>query len=343
MRGVTADAALPSVAVVGLGLIGGSLALSLAAEGYPVYGYDADAETRKAAAEVGIPVVESAAAAGTADLVVLAVPMPGLDAVLAELRPALATNSVLTDVASVKSAALELVGTHGLAGRYVGGHPMAGTQHSGFAAASADLLPGATWVLCLEPETRPESWLRAAGLVTRLGCRVVPATAAEHDTAVARVSHLPHVLAELLARTAADGAAGPLALTLAAGSFRDGTRVAATRPELVQAMCAGNAAALSVALDDVAAGLAQARRDLADGRGLGELGVAGHDARLRWEHLSAADTPRAPWVRRRDDPRLAEDLLGLGRSGGWVSGVDDDAVHGVTGPDGADPTQRSKR
>ncbi|WP_279582375.1 prephenate dehydrogenase/arogenate dehydrogenase family protein [Fodinicola feengrottensis] len=100
------------------------------------------------------------------------------------------------------------------AARYVGGHPMSGTEKSGFAAADPALFTGRVWVLCLDERTSVADWLRLADLYTSAGARVVPATAAEHDSAVAAISHLPHVVASAVAAGAADE---PLALALAAG------------------------------------------------------------------------------------------------------------------------------
>lgn len=256
----------PAVGVLGLGLIGGSLLRRLAASsGAHGVGWDADPATVAQASAAGLAVVAGVEELVSAcDVLVLAVPLPALGPVLDEVAARTGTGRayagpLLTDVVSVKSAVLTLATERGLP--FVGGHPMAGTAESGFAAGDAALLDRAVWVLCVEDGTDLPSWLEVARLVTGLGCPVVPATAAAHDAAAARVSHLPHLLAAALAA----GAEDPLARTLAAGSFRDGTRVAATRAELTAGMCAGNAAEVVAALDDVLATLAQARAMLRDG------------------------------------------------------------------------------
>lgn len=348
----------PAVAVVGLGLIGGSVALRLAAAGYRVVGYDADRATRELAAGAGLAVADDVRSAvdevaggadGVAGMVVLAVPLTALDDVFAQLSGLAAVRErlVLTDVTSVKVPVLELARAHGLAGRYVGGHPMAGTEHSGFAAADPALLDGARWVLCLDGSDRSDRadsasvsglahWLTVAAVVTDLGARVVPATAADQDAAVARISHLPHVFAELLAVAATRGTASGLASALAAGSFRDGTRVAATRPGLVAAMWDGNAAALADVLADVAADLDDLRRALRTGGPTRPVAEAGHAARLAWQQQSGDAAHRA-W--RRDGIRidadnstqatdLLADLRDLGRRGGWVERIDADGLYG---------------
>ena len=133
----------------------------------------------------------------------------------------------LTDVTSVKGAVLDEVKTVGLLDRFVGGHPMAGTAQSGWAAGSEKLFFGAAWVLSVDDHVDPDVWATVMDLALDCGAIVVPARSDGHDAAAAAISHLPHLLAEALAATAADV---PLAFSLAAGSFRDGTRVAAFQP-----------------------------------------------------------------------------------------------------------------
>jgi prephenate dehydrogenase len=143
----------------------------------------------------------------------------------------------------------------------------------------------------------------------------VPATAADQDAAVGRVIGLPHVLAEALALTGLAG--GPLGLSLAAGSYRDGSRVARTRPDLVATWCDGNPALVG-ALDDVLARLQAARDGLARGGSVLELARAGHDARMDWEGRR---------VHQVEVPPSAEALLAHGAGGGWITAV-------VVRPDG---------
>ena len=297
------------VAVVGLGLIGGSLLRALAAAGHRVTGFDADAGTREVAARAGFTVPGSLpdAVAG-AELVVLAVPLPGLPSVLDELA---GFGGLITDVTSVKRPVRDLAAKHGLR-RFVGGHPMAGKETSGFAAADPGLFEGCAWVLCLEPdETGLTDWLALAALYTALGARVVPATADQHDRAVAEISHVPHLFAAALAGQLAGD---PLAGTLAAGSFRDGTRVAATRAELIVAMCGGNAAEVSNALRRLIDDLERMRVAVETDPvwSLTPLVAAAGDLRRNW--------PAAPGPAT-DLPAGAAELLALGRDGGWVTGV----------------------
>ena len=313
------------IAVIGLGLIGGSLLRALAARGHRVLAYDIDPATRATARTAAARAPAGArwqvtssvrdAVAGS-ELTVLAVPLSALPPVLDELADVLYTGLV-TDVTSVKGPVRDLVaarlrGTHARAAGFVGGHPMTGRETSGFAAGDPDLFTGAAWALCLEPDTSLADWLELAALVTSLGARVVPTTAEEHDRAVAAISHVPHLLASALAAAAGED---PLALTLGAGSFADGTRVAATRPELVALMCGGNAGAVRAALDRVCAALESARAALDESDPIGALVpwlAFGHAVRSGWP-----PTP-SPAV---ELPARADTLLRLGRVGGWVTAV----------------------
>jgi prephenate dehydrogenase len=319
------ESRLVDIAVIGLGLIGGSLLRTLAAHGHRVLGYDADPATRATArtAAARSPAGARWEVTGSArdaargrDLVVLAVPLPAVGAVLDDLA-AIRYAGLVTDVTSVKGEVRRLVAARlqepgGSRAGFIGGHPMAGRETSGFAAADPELFRGAAWVLCLDAETVLGDWLEMAALVTSLGARVVPTTTDEHDRAVAAISHVPHLVATALATAAA---ADPLALTLAAGSFRDGTRVAASRPELVAAMCGGNAAAVRDALDAVLASLGEARRLLETEdpiAGLRPWLTAGASARAGWPPTahSSLELPAKP-----------DTLLRLGAVGGWITAV----------------------
>lgn len=275
------------VCVLGVGLIGGSLLRALGPE--RVFGWNRSATGAQAASAAGFDVSTDLAhtlrrAARTDALVVVGVPLPALGAVLdavAEHAPRIA----LTDVVSVKGPVLDAVRERGLGARFVGGHPMAGTAHSGWDAGDPDLFRGATWLVAADDSADPDTWSRVARLAVDCGARVVSATSAQHDSAVARISHLGHVLAEALAL--AGGRGGDLALALAAGSFRDGTRVASTAPDLVRAICEPNRDALLEVLDECLADLGAARESLAARGSLGPLVDDGHRARRAYEDARA--------------------------------------------------------
>jgi len=302
---------------MGLGLIGGSLMHAIRRGGLEVVGYDVDLQTTAAASSAGYPVSPTdAAAVHGADLVVLAMPLPQVEDALISLAPHLSPGTIITDVGTLKQPVLDAARKYAPQARFVGGHPLAGTEESGWGATDPMLFRDAPWTLCIEPETDLDAWLSVAELVCDLGAKPVATTAAEQDTAVARVIGLPHVLAEALALTGLDG--GPLGLSLAAGSYTSGSRVARTRPDLVATWCDGNPA-LVTALDDVIDRLSAARASLAADGSVFTLAEAGHRARMNWERRSFE--PVELRVNR-------EELCAHGRQGGWITAVlrDDDGV-----------------
>jgi prephenate dehydrogenase len=218
-------------------------------------------------------------------LIVLAVPMPAVSQLMAHLKTQ-AADCPLTDVISVKGAVLREIRSAGLLDHYVGGHPMAGTAYSGWLAGDAGLFRGAPWVVSVDEHVDASIWAQVMNLALDCGGVVVPAKSDEHDAAAASVSHLPHLLAEALAATAGEV---PLAFALAAGSFRDGTRVAGTAPDLVRAMCEANADQLLPTLDHALALLHRARQSLAEKNSVAELVDAGHAARIRYESFPRPD------------------------------------------------------
>jgi prephenate dehydrogenase len=305
------------VAVLGLGQIGGSLLHAIRQAGLEVVGYDTDTSTAAAVSASGFPVAPTDhAAVHGADLVVLAMPLPEVGDALRSLAPHLGPSAVVTDVGTLKRPVLEAVRELLPATTFVGGHPLAGVEETGWAAADALLFRDAPWALTIEDDTSLEAWLRLAELVCDLGARPVPTTADEQDAAIARVIGLPHVLAEALALTGLAG--GPLGLSLAAGSYMSGSRVARTRPELVATWCDGNAG-LVTALDDAIAHLQTARNALAADETVYPLARAGHSARINWEHRKFEPVELRPTV---------EELTAHGRTGGWITAVlrDDDGL-----------------
>ena len=272
--------------VLGLGLIGGSLMRAGQAAGREVFGYNRSIDAVKCATADGFDATEDLTAALkraalSEALIVLAVPVPALPIMLEHIRDT-APECPLTDVVSVKGNVLQQVQQYGLLERFVGGHPMAGTAHSGWAAGTANLFAGAPWVVSVDDHVDPHVWAQVMHLA--LDCRavIVPARSDEHDAAAAAISHLPHLLAEALAATAGEV---PLAFALAAGSFRDGTRVAATAPDLVRAMCEANATELTVMLDQAMDLLSQARASLVESQSVAELVESGHAARVRYDNF----------------------------------------------------------
>ena len=301
--------------VLGLGLIGGSVMRAAAAAGREVFGYNRSVEGAQAAAAdgfaAGTDLTETLTrAADTGALIVLAVPMPALEGMLARVSE-LAPHCPLTDVTSVKGAVLEEVAAAGLLERFVGGHPMTGTADSGWAAGYAGLFTRAPWVVSVDDHVDAHVWSMVTGLALDCGAFVVPARSDEHDAAAAAISHLPHLLAEAVAVIAGEV---PLAFALAAGSFRDATRVAGTAPDLVRAMCEGNAAQLLPLVDEVIGLLGRARESLAGHHSAAELVEAGHAARTRYDSFPRTDIVTV--VVGTDNWR--EELAAAGRAGGVI-------------------------
>lgn len=315
-----------AVCVVGLGLIGGSVLRAAVRAGRPAWGAAAGPDAAAATADGFrvLPTADALAEARAADaLVVLAVPLPAVEEVLRTVA-AVAPSCLLTDVVSVKRPVADAVARLAPAARYAGGHPMSGRSVSGWAAGSAELFDGAPWVVATDEETEPEPWREAVRLALDCGAHVVPTTSGEHDAAVARISHLPHLLAAVLAATGAEG--GPLALALAAGSFTDGTRVAGTRADLVLAMCEGNREPLLAAVDDALGRLGAARGALASTGGLAATVRAGNEGRAALTGLREAQ--RAPVEIDLTDQEAFEDLRSLGAGGGRILRLDGDRAVG---------------
>lgn len=308
-------AAKTPVCVLGLGLIGGSIMRAASAAGRQVFGYNRSVEGAHGAQADGFDATTNLTgtltrAARANALIVLAVPMPALPGMLAHVSE-LAPDCPLTDVTSVKTAVLEAVAVAGLQKRFVGGHPMTGTAQSGWVASQAGLFTRTPWVVSVDDDVDPTVWSMVMKLALDCGALVVPARSDEHDAAAAAISHLPHLLAEALAVTASDV---PLAFALAAGSFRDGTRVAGTAPDLVRAMCEGNAGQLVPAVDQVVELLGHARQSLAGQNSVAELVEAGHAARTRYDSFPRSDIFTV--VIGADNWR--EELAAAGRAGGVV-------------------------
>jgi len=303
------------VCVLGLGLIGGSLLRAATAAGRETLGYNRSVEGAQGAHVEGFTTTTDlttalAWAAECDALIVLAVPMPAVATLLDHIRD-VAPQCPLTDVVSVKGSVLDAVRSAGLLGRYVGGHPMAGTAYSGWTAGDQHLFVGAPWVVSVDEHVDAEVWSQVADLALDCGAFVVPAKSDEHDAAAASISHLPHLVAEALAVAAGEV---PLAFALAAGSFRDGTRVAGTAPDLVRAMCEANADQLVPALDRALELLNQARGTLVGTRSVAELVEAGHAAHARYDNFSRPDIVTIAI----GEENWRDELAAAGRAGGVV-------------------------
>jgi prephenate dehydrogenase len=236
------------VAIVGLGLIGGSLARALTRAGYRVLGVDKPGVRRRARAQgaVAQTMATPEAAARRADVVVLAAPPRANLALLRRLAGRASPGLVITDVGSVKGPICGLARRLGLRG-FVGGHPVAGTEGRGLAAASPDLFRGRAWALTPTPRgTRALSRVRA--LVRAVGGRPVTVSARDHDRALAFLSHLPQVVSFALLDAVRHDPVAARHLRLAGPGFRDMTRLARSPRPLWREILGQNRAEVARAL-----------------------------------------------------------------------------------------------
>jgi prephenate dehydrogenase len=246
------EPAVPApVHVIGAGMLGTSIGLALRRAGVEVWLSDAVDDHVRTAAGLGAGV--PAPAGGSPALVVVSVPPTAIAGVVAD---ALATGAVVTDVGSVKGQPLAevagLVDAEALT-RYVGSHPMAGSERSGPLAGSSALFDGRPWAVTAHETATAEAIAAVEGLAEACGAVTVRMTPAQHDQAVARTSHLPHLMAVLVAGQLAG--ADRDQLSLSGQGVRDVTRIAGGDPALWQQIIVGNAGAVRALLDDV-------RRDL---------------------------------------------------------------------------------
>ncbi len=273
--------------VVGTGLIGGSVARALRARGWHVSGRDADSARAEEALAAGV--LDAVGHDPEADLVVIATPFAAvIEESLAALAGPLAAGAVVTDVAGVKAPVTDAI-RHP---RFVGGHPMAGSEQAGLSGADPDLFVGTTWVLTPTSSTEPDAYARVRHVAASLGAEVLALTPEEHDTLVAVVSHVPHLTAAtLMNRADAVAAEHAALLRLAAGGFRDMTRVAAGTPTIWPDVCAENSPAIVAAFDALLDDLTAMRDLVASGDRAGLLGVLDRAAAARRSLPSRAVRP----------------------------------------------------
>jgi prephenate dehydrogenase len=260
------------VLIVGSGLIGTSVALALRAKGTEVWVSDRDEATAKLAADLGAGTVvpDLRDAKGIAEIAVLAVPPAAVAASLARAQEC-AVADVYTDVASVKVLPVRMARELGCdLGSYVPGHPLAGRERHGPAAARADLFLGRTWALCPLPETSPDAVAAVTALTLACGADPVLTDPATHDRWVALVSHAPHLVAAAMAARLAPSAVPGDALRLAGQGLRDVTRIAAGDSALWRQILLANAGPVAEVVAAVAEDLAEAARALAASAGLAE-------------------------------------------------------------------------
>jgi prephenate dehydrogenase/predicted amino acid-binding ACT domain protein len=236
------------LAIVGTGLMGASVALAARARGHEARGYDPDPEALAAAVARGaVTAAETLEeAVADADICVVAAPIAHLPGLVVAVLEATGDRTTVTDVGSTKGS---VVAAAGSSGRFVGGHPICGSESRGAEHASAGLFDGATWFLTPTADTDPERHRLLHGLVVELGATPVAIDAQAHDRLVALTSHAPHVLANVVANHAgATRIDGHEPLANAGGSLRDMTRIAGANPRIWVDIFLDNADALREAL-----------------------------------------------------------------------------------------------
>ncbi len=321
------------IAIAGLGLIGGSLARALVQSRNEVIAWNHRSESYEDARKNGITCVKTLdeLVASNPDILVLCTPLKAMDTVLGKLEGKLAEHTTLTDVGSVKREVLETVERHGMRGKFVGAHPMAGNELAGFSASDAKLFDGATWAITVEDDTQFTHFLRVARMICEgVKNRFIVSTAFHHDEATAQISHMPHVVATALAASLVDNPQSNLALALAAGSWQDMTRVALTTPDRTQAMIDENPDNVADLLHDMAKRLEavaqildnrdDARKYATDMREFFESAQPYRDVRAKLKN----GTPEGVYSVKlhHDTDEWKDQLISASRTGGRVEYID---------------------
>ncbi len=282
------DKPFGTVAIIGVGLIGGSVGMALRRSGLAqtVLGVEPERSRIWAARDAGAIdylVTDWGKATADADLVVISTPVGSIVEIIGELMTWVKPGAVVTDVGSTKSAIVQKAGANAF---FVGGHPMTGSERAGVEAARADLFEGATWALTPTPHTDAQALALVERLAHTLGAKTLVLTAEAHDAMTAVTSHLPHALASSLMRQAAAlRETYPQAVNLSAGSFAGATRVAASPPEIWRDVCLSNKDALLAALHDFRAQLdsLEAALSAEDGAAIEAFFVQGRAAKNEWD------------------------------------------------------------
>lgn len=244
--------------ILGSGLIGASIGLCLKAKGWQIFGTDSSEERLNQALKIGA--IDEVGIEVEVDISFVATPVESL---VASISNALEnTNGIVTDVGSVKASVLSQISDS----RFIGGHPMAGNELDGTLGARADLFEGAVWVLTPDSTTSDDTFTNTSEIVKLLGAEVVTLPASEHDKIVAVVSHVPHLTAGALMRLALNQSEKQSVLMrLAAGGFRDMTRVASGNPNIWLDICDENKVAICQYLEELIAELKRTKETIQSG------------------------------------------------------------------------------
>jgi len=278
------------IAIIGLGLIGGSLALALkkkSAKGTEIIGFSRSTETVARAKDCGV--IDQAArgpasAAAGADMVIIATPVMATKDVLASISEHLSPRCLVTDTGSTKVEVMQWAGKY-LSSKisFIGGHPMAGKETSGIGEADADLFRGCVYCLTPSPCATPLAVRKMKKLVESIGAKPFFIDAETHDNLVAGVSHLPMLLSAAFVTATMKSRLWPEMAKLAAGGYRDFSRLASGSPEMNRDICLTNREKITDWLDRYIEVLKGYRNLVAeDSEELAEMLAQAHEARERW-------------------------------------------------------------
>ena len=321
-----------SAHIIGLGLIGYSIALALQHVGWTVTGHDAalnrELEARDADLISGTEIPEDV------NLVIVATPAGTVSEIVRSVLSRVTNDQlIVTDVAGVKSSIVHDVDD----ARFLAGHPMAGSELRGLAGARADLFEGCTWVLSPTTMTSPTTYSTLHGILREIGANVVAVNAEDHDRLVAIASHVPHLLAGSLMNEASRAAEqDAVLLQLAAGGFRDMTRVAAGDPTIWPDILLENRVAIAQTLESLEGRLARLRVALLEQRrdviteGLNSAAIARR--RLPGRALNSDDLAYLR-VRVSDEPGVLANVT-MAASELLVNIYDIEIAHGIEGARG---------
>ena len=290
------------IAIIGLGLIGGSMGLALrrAEADFEVVGFARRPEVASRALELGAvnrTEGELHSAVKGADMVIIATPAMAMKGILAEIGGSLRKGSIVTDTASTKAKVMGwMEESLPPSVSFIGGHPMAGKEATGIEAADSDLFQGCTYCLIAGRGATKEARDRVAGLVRQIGAKPLFIEASEHDSLVAGISHLPILISVALVAATTKSPSWPAMARLAASGFRDLTRLASGDPRMSRDICLTNREPILHWIDEYIQELKALRRLVSEGGEKGEGGECGESEKLE-EAFMRAREEREGWLR----------------------------------------------
>ncbi len=260
------------IGFIGFGLIGGSIAKGIK-KVHPEYRLMAYSRTAsKLAAALNDGCIDEVVTCvdeklGGCDILIICTPVSCITDYLKKIKPYLSDKCIITDVGSTKEQIVEAIHALGLDSQFVGGHPMAGSEKTGYENADEEILKGAYYVLTPTDETPVESLEIMRNQVLELGSIPVVLDCKNHDKAVAGISHVPHLIACTLVNLVQDSPLESTMKTLAAGGFKDITRIASSSPEVWEQICMTNREAIAETLRDYISSLQETLADIENGNG----------------------------------------------------------------------------